>query len=225
MFTGIIEGIGEIEEIRKLGAEASISVRIPSEFSDCRPGDSIAVDGACLTIVSGNRGFLTMDISAESLKRTTFGEFEKGSTVNLERALRLGDRLGGHIVTGHVDGTGKVEGIKKLQRSWIITIRIGRSLSRYLAEKGSITIDGISLTIGRIRGSSFEVSVIPLTAEKTTISSKKTGDRVNIEVDLISKYIERLFFRNEPLSLGKASKGIDVDMLIQNGFGGQNEYF
>jgi len=225
MFTGIVEGVGEVTSIRRLGTEAVCILRVPDSFSDCHTGESIAVDGVCLTITEIKGERFTLDISAETLNRSTLGTLAQGAMVNLEKALRLSDRLGGHLVSGHIDGTGKIEKIERLQRSWIIHISLDQSLSRYLIDKGSIAVDGISLTINRCMKTSFDVTIIPQTINKTTLFQKEAGDRVNIEIDLISKYIEK-FFLNDKATISKEKpSGIDRDMLIRYGFGERNGNF
>jgi riboflavin synthase len=225
MFTGIVEGVGEVKNIRKVGTEAVYILRVPAFFSDCHSGDSIAVDGVCLTITEIKGELFTLDISAETLSRSTLGELKQGSQVNLERALRLTDRLGGHLVSGHIDGTGIIETIERLQRSWIIHISLDQALNRYLIEKGSIAVDGISLTINRCMKTSFDVTIIPQTARNTTLFQKKIGDRVNIEVDLISKYIEKFFLYDRTAISKEKPSRIDRDMLIRYGFGESNGNF
>ena len=221
MFTGIVEGIGTVRSIRFLGSEATVTIAAPALFSDCRAGDSLSVDGVCLTITGVKGNVFTLDVSGESLMRSTLGRIEQGAVVNLERALRLSDRLGGHLVSGHVDGMGKLEKTEKVQRSWIIQIGIDQSLSRYLIEKGSIAVDGISLTINRCQDTFFEVNIIPETVRVTTILGKKEGDLVNIETDLIAKYVEK-FIKKERISERKAASGsIDTEMLQRFGFGDQ----
>ena len=222
MFTGIVEGTGEIRDIRKTGQEATCTIRTPDFFSDCHSGDSLAVDGVCLTITSVKGNLLTLDISAETLARSTLGTHRQGAMVNLERALRLSDRLGGHLVSGHVDGTGIIERLERYQESWIIRIGVDQNLSRYLIEKGSIAVDGTSLTINKCEGKSFEITIIPQTARVTTISNKRQGDRVNIEVDMISKYIEKFLSRDRPTVPRQTPSRIDRDMLLRYGFGGGN---
>ena len=225
MFTGIVEGTGEVRNIRKLGSEATFIIKAPAFFSDCHPGDSIAVDGVCLTITSVMGDMFTLDVSAETLKRSTLGAIKQGETLNLERALRLSDRLGGHLVSGHVDGKGMIERIERFQRSWIIQIGIDKTLSRYLIEKGSIAVDGISLTINRCMEASFDVNIIPQTASVTTILKKRVGHMVNIEIDLISKYIEKLLFHDRLAISKETPSRIDKDMLIRYGFGESNGHF
>jgi len=208
-----------------LGSEATVTIGAPASFSDCHPGDSLSVDGVCLTITGVKRDLFTLDVSAETLERTTLGAIKQGAVVNLERALRLSERLGGHLVSGHVDGTGTLEKIEKMQRSWIIQIGIDEPLRRYLIEKGSVAVDGISLTINRCMGNSFDVTIIPQTASMTTILRKKVGDRVNIEIDMISKYVEKFLSHDKAaMPKGPASR-IDRDMLIRYGFGEANEHF
>jgi riboflavin synthase len=222
MFTGIIEGTGEIRDIRKTGQELACTIQTPAFFSDCHSGDSIAVDGVCLTITSVKGNLLALDISAETLARSTLGTLRQGVVVNLERPLRLSDRLGGHLVSGHVDGTGIIEKLERHQESWIMRISVDQEMSRYLIEKGSIALDGISLTINKCKGKSFEVTIIPQTARATTISNKRQGDRVNVEIDMISKYIEKFLSRDRPTMPSQTPSRIDRDMLLRYGFGGGN---
>jgi riboflavin synthase len=222
MFTGLIEGIGEVRNVRRSGTEATISLMVPPSFSECRPGESLAVDGVCLTITDKKENIFTLDVSAETLERSTLRSIKPGGLVNLERALRLSDRLGGHLVSGHVDGTGILEKIERQGRSWIVQIGLDGSLSRYLIEKGSIAVDGISLTVNECRGCSFTVTIIPQTERLTTLLRKRVGERVNIEIDVISKYIEKFLFQEKQATPNKPPSRIDRDMLIRYGFGEGN---
>jgi riboflavin synthase len=222
MFTGIVEGVGEVRNIVRAGPRATCTVRMPPSISGCRAGDSLCVDGVCLTVTAVKGDLRTLDISAETLARSTLGSFKQGSLVNLERALRLSDRLGGHLVSGHVDGTGTIDKITKLQGSWIFGITIDQDLSRYLIEKGSVAVDGISLTINRCLGRSFDITVVPHTARVTTISKKRHGDKVNIEVDMISKYIEKFLSRDNTAVPRESASRIDRELLLRYGFGGSN---
>ncbi|MFH1630287.1 MAG: riboflavin synthase [Pseudomonadota bacterium] len=219
MFTGLIEGIGKISGIRRIHNEMKLTITPHFDTTDCRPGDSIAVNGACLTVTERREGSLGMDVSAETLSRTTLGLLRVGDNVNLERALRLSDRLGGHLVLGHVDGIGKV--LKKEQRdqSWRIRIGVEKALSRYIIEKGSIAVDGISLTINACENDFFEVNIISQTGTVTTLLKKNIGDPVNIETDMIGKYVEKLFSKGRSDREEKKSSGIDLETLIKHGFG------
>ena len=163
-----------------------------------------------------------MDISGETLARSTLGSLKQGSLINLERALSLSDRLGGHLVSGHVDGTGTIDKIDKLQGAWVIKVTIDQGLSRYLIEKGSVAVDGISLTVNRCFGRSFEVTIVPHTARVTTISKKRRGDRVNVEVDMIAKYIEKYLSHDNTAVPKESAPRIDRELLMRYGFGGSN---
>ena len=222
MFTGIIEGVGEVRNIVRAGPGATCTVRVPLSISGCRPGDSLSIDGVCLTITAVKGNLFTVDISAETLARSTLGSLKQGSLINLERALSLSDRLGGHLVSGHVDGTGSIDTIDKLQGAWVIRITIDQDLSRYLIEKGSVAVDGISLTINRCFGRSFDVTIVPHTARATTISKKRRGDRVNVEVDMISKYVEKFLSHDNTAIPKESAPRIDRELLLRYGFGGKN---
>lgn len=213
MFTGLIEGKGKVKAADRAGRDMNLSISPDFDMTDCRVGDSISVNGVCLTATGIQSGHFSAFVSAESLSRSTLGSIRHGDEVNLERALRLTDRLGGHIVSGHVDGIGKIIHMSQVQHSWLIRVEIERALSRYTIEKGSIALDGISLTINRCEDRIFEVNIIPETAAKTTLLKKKTGDLLNIETDIIAKYIEKLLMKD------KASSGIDMKMLEAFGFG------
>jgi riboflavin synthase len=183
MFTGIVEELGSVVSIE--GQRVRIAASLATEYA--KAGDSIAVDGCCVTVVEQGPGWWEADITDETLKRTTFGDRVPGDPVNLERPLRVTDRLGGHIVQGHVDGVGEiVEPVPDLR------VRIPRELLRYVVEKGSVAVDGVSLTVVDVLDDGFTVAVIPHTAAVTTLGSKQAGDRVNLEVDVTVKYVERL---------------------------------
>lgn len=218
MFTGLVEGIGRIKALRRLGDDMKVTIAPIFEMSDCQVGESIAVDGVCLTVTKVSEGAFSMDVSGETLSRSTLRSLRQGSEVNLERPLRLSDRLGGHLVSGHVDGIGKILKKESQQRSWLLTIEIDEQLSRHTVEKGSIAVDGISLTINACEKRSFEVNIIPQTGTVTTILKKKVGDLVNIETDLIGKYVEK-FLGEKPDQKGKTGSGINLEMLKKQGFG------
>jgi len=220
MFTGIIEGLGTIAAIQPRGQGSQLAIVSDFDLSGTRIGDSIAVNGACLTAVTLKKRHFTVDVSPETLARSILGKLKIGERVNLERALRLSDRLDGHLVSGHIDGTGIMKNRQHLANAIIITYQVPESLSRYMIEKGSVAVDGTSLTINRCDNNSFDVSIIPHTAGLTTIGQKNVGDAVNIETDIIGKYVERFLMRPEPA--GHAEKpvndGIDMALLAKSGF-------
>ncbi|MBB5873161.1 riboflavin synthase [Allocatelliglobosispora scoriae] len=192
MFTGIIEELGEITELSWKGEGAVLAVRGPIVASDARHGDSIAVNGVCLTVVTTDGESFTVDVMKESFDRSSLAQLTPGSRVNLERAAKVGDRLGGHIVQGHVDGVATITAREPGDLWEIVRFTLPPDLARYAVEKGSITVDGISLTITEISADHFSVSLIPTTLEVTTLGRKAVGDLVNIEVDVVAKYVERL---------------------------------
>ena len=210
MFTGIIEEKGVIKSIRSGGRSSRMVISAAKILEDLKIGDSINTDGVCLTVTEFSSSSFTVDVMPETLLRSTFGKLKPGSTVNLERALRLSDRLGGHIVSGHIDGSGRLEKIRKDENAIWLSIIAEEPILRYIVEKGSVAIDGISLTVAKVDHRAFEVSVIPHTQAETTILTKKTGDAVNIECDIIGKYTEKLSKTNG----GK----MDVNFLAENGF-------
>ncbi|NUW39910.1 riboflavin synthase [Nonomuraea rhodomycinica] len=195
MFTGIIEEKGEVAALVQAGGSARLSVRGPLVTSDASHGDSIAVNGVCLTVVEVDGDVFTVDVMRESLDRTSLGALEEGAAVNLERAVRADQRLGGHIVQGHVDGTAVLLSRDPGERWDDLRFSLPQALARYVAEKGSIAIDGISLTVTTVDDDSFGVSLIPTTLQLTTMGELKVGDLVNLEVDVIAKYVERLVVR------------------------------
>ena len=220
MFTGIIEGFGTVSGIRPSGLSKQITIDADFTLDGTKPGDSIAVSGACLTaiMVSGRR--FKADLSPETLTKTTLGLARIGGRVNLERALRFSDRLGGHLVSGHTDGIGHISQRQTLDNTLVITIAVPSSLGRYFIEKGSVAVDGISLTVNECMQDHFSVSIIPHTAKLTTLSTKKEGDAVNIEADMIGKYVER-FIRQQPShgqDHGSQRPSIDLQFLEKTGF-------
>jgi riboflavin synthase len=214
MFTGLIEDVGNVVRLERAGAGARLVASCALPFDGIRIGDSVAVNGACLTVVEKTAGNISFDVSPETVARTTLGKLRPGDNVNLERALCLGDRLGGHLVSGHVDCIAVMCASREESANRIISFRLPGTYSRYLIEKGSVAIDGISLTVNEVRGDVFSVNIIPHTAHETTLHLRRPGDEVNIETDLIGKYVERL--------LGPAGErgrnDISMELLAKNGF-------
>lgn len=212
MFTGIVEEIGRVSALRHGAQSATLTIEAKKILEDAHLGDSIAVCGVCLTVTSlqGNR--FTADVMHETLHRSTLGRLQAGSLVNVERAMAANGRFGGHIVSGHIDGTGVVAAISHDDNAIWYRIRTDAALLRYIIEKGSIAIDGISLTVARVNAADFSVSVIPHTAEQTTLSARRVGDRVNLECDCIGKYVEKLLGGVPP------SAGIQPDFLRKFGY-------
>ncbi|SIN43708.1 riboflavin synthase [Micromonospora cremea] len=193
MFTGIVEELGEVVRVSSTaGDSALVAVRGPLVTSDARHGDSIAVNGVCLTVVEAADGVFTADVMGETLRRSALGALRPGDPVNLERAAALGSRLGGHLVQGHVDGVGEVISREPAEQWETVRFRLPAALARYVVEKGSITIDGVSLTVAEVGADEFSVGLIPTTLKLTTLGAKGVGDPVNLEVDVLAKYVERL---------------------------------
>ena len=192
MFTGIVEELGEVVEIRDLGESARLTVRGPVVTSDARHGDSISVNGVCLTVVANEDGSFTADVMAETLQRSSLGVLHAGSPVNLERAVRVSDRLGGHLVQGHVDAAALLLAVTPSEHWTVVRVSLPGGLGRYVVEKGSITVDGVSLTVSGVGPEWFEISLIPTTLALTTLGTKTTGDPVNLEVDILAKHVEKL---------------------------------
>lgn len=219
MFTGIIEGLGTIREIRPEGQGKRMAVEADFRLEQTKIGDSISVSGACLTVVMIDDKRFKVDVSPETIAKTTFKSAKIGDRVNLERALRLSDRLDGHLVSGHIDGIGTVALKKDMANAIIVTVEVPESLSHYMIKKGSVAVDGISLTINNCGPHSFDVSIIPHTAKLTTIGFKKIGDLVNIETDMIGKYVERFIGGKHHNEREKKAEGsLDMEFLTKTGF-------
>ena len=212
MFTGIIEEIGKIQTVRKGAASSSISVQAKKVMQDVHIGDSIAVNGVCLTVTAFSQGGFTADVMHETFNRSSLGSLQTGSPVNLERAMPSNGRFGGHIVSGHIDGTGTVSAIQKDDNAVWYTIKTAPGILRYIVEKGSVAIDGISLTVASVERDCFGVSIIPHTASITTLSNRRVGDTVNLENDCIGKYVERL------MGIQQSKHNITAEFLAKYGF-------
>ena len=211
MFTGIIEEIGTVRRIEHGAKGARLTIQAKTVLEDTRIGDSIATNGVCLTVVSMTGDSFSADVMAESLRRSSLGTLQGGSPVNLERAMAANGRFGGHIVSGHIDGTGTIASQKREDNAVWVKIKTPAPLLRYIVEKGSIAIDGVSLTVAAVTGTDFSVSIIPHTGAQTILLGKKPGDPVNLECDVIGKYVEKL---TAPHKTG----GISTNFLAENGF-------
>lgn len=216
MFTGIIQTVGRIEKIEPKGSDVRVSIHTADlDLADVALGDSIAVNGICLTAIALQSQGFSADVSGETLACTTFSSFRKGTPVNLEKALTLQTRLGGHLVSGHVDGIGKVLERADDGRSVRFSIESPASLAKYIAAKGSICLNGVSLTVNRVEGARFELNIVPHTLEKTTLSNAEMGDAVNLEVDLIARYLERLVLGEQAAN---PNQTISMEFLQEHGF-------
>ena len=215
MFTGIVEELGTIRSIRRGAASAVLSIGAEAVLSDLRIGDSVAVNGVCLTATGVDGSGFTADVMHETLQRSSLGALGPGSRVNLERAMAADGRFGGHIVSGHIDGTGTIAERRRDDNAVWYTVRTPPELLRYIVEKGSVAIDGISLTVASVEADRFSVSVIPHTAAVTLLGAKGPGDVVNLETDIIGKYVERLL---RPADTPTARSGISLEFLAENGF-------
>jgi len=220
MFTGIIEGLGTITTVKSMGPAKRFIIDADFILDKTRIGDSIAVNGVCLTVVGISEKRFEVDLSPETLSKTTFGRVTTGERINIERALKLSDRIDGHLVSGHIDGRGIIKQREALGNSIRITVAVPEALLRYMIPKGSVAVDGISLTINRCGENSFDVSIIPHTAKLTTIGFKKNGDSINIETDMIGKYIEQFMMgKTDRTALQKTGKSsIGLDFLEKTGF-------
>lgn len=223
MFTGIIEELGTVVSVRKGAKSSKLTLQGKLIFEDMHIGDSIAVNGVCLTVTEKTADTFTVDVMAETLRRSSLGSLSNGSRVNMERAMAANGRFGGHIVSGHIDGTGEIESMVREDNAVWVTVKTPAPLLKYIIEKGSIAIDGISLTVAYVDNRCFKVSLIPHTAAHTTLLEKKPGDIVNLENDIVGKYIDKLLhFDDSGISpegnSSKKSGGISMDFLAENGF-------
>ena len=215
MFTGIVEEMGVLRSVRRGAHSAVLSIGAETVLSDLKIGDSVAVNGVCLTATTVDAGGFTADVMHETLNRSSLGALVPGSPVNLERAMAANGRFGGHMVAGHIDGTGTITARRQDDNAVWYTVSAAPSLLRYIVEKGSIAIDGISLTVASVAADRFSVSVIPHTAAVTALGRKRPGDVVNLETDIIGKYVEKLLRPAEPAA---PRAGLSLEFLMENGF-------
>jgi len=215
MFTGLIEEIGEIKSIVKAAKSARITIKAKKIMSGLKIGDSISTNGVCLTVTEFNKDTFAVDVMAETIRSSNLDKLKSGSYVNLERALMASDRLGGHIVSGHIDGTGTIIELTKEENATWVSVETSKDILKYIVHKGSIAIDGISLTVAYVNEDIFKVSIIPHTKGETTLLIKRTGDVVNLECDMMAKYVEKLIrYGDSP----KEKKSISKNFLEENGF-------
>jgi len=211
MFTGIVEDQGKVLKVELRGQEKRLTIELPADLTEIQVSDSINVNGACLTVVEKRGQMIWVDLSSETLQKTTFSDVRGGEKVNLERALKLSGRLGGHIVTGHIDGVGIIVDRREGSGFLHLKIRIPKDVSKYTVQKGSLAVDGISLTVNECTNEEVGVTLIPYTLSKTTLTGKRVGDRVNVEVDILAKYVEKM--------LGQGTPGpLDFAFLKEHGF-------
>ncbi len=218
LFTGLIQDIGKIQRAERRDRGLELTIATGLDLSGVRIGDSIAVDGACLTVIQRTPPNFIAEVSKETLERTTLARAREGQPVNLEPALKMTDALGGHFVTGHVDGTGEVTGIVPEGNSFRYRFRVPPSVARYLIAKGSIAVDGISLTVADCEGEEFSASLLPYTLQQTTLGKKKAGDPVNLEGDLLAKYVEKFLRPEEGPGKGKSNSRLSLSFLEEQGF-------
>jgi riboflavin synthase len=221
MFTGIIEAVGQVKSVLRQGGDVRLSIHAGRlDMGDVKLGDSIATNGICLTVIDYGHDWYAADVSLETLDRTTLGKWKSGTRVNLEKALLPTTRLGGHLVSGHVDGLGHIVVRKQDARSIYFEVKAPRELARYLAEKGSITVDGISLTINHLKGDVLSLNLVPHTADQTNINDWTMGSTVNLEVDVLARYLERLLMGDKAADHVESPKagGIDMAFLADNGY-------
>jgi riboflavin synthase len=217
MFTGIIESVGRVDSVQSVGGDVRLRIQTDLDMSDVHLGDSIATNGICLTVIAWGENWYAADVSRESLNRTTLGQWQVGQAVNVEKAMLPTTRFGGHIVSGHVDAVGEITVVRSDARSLYFEVTAPAEIAKYLAEKGSVTVDGISLTINHLRGRVLSLNLIPHTAERTNIGTWQVGTKVNLEVDVLARYIERLLLGDKAAEEPKASK-LTLDFLAENGF-------
>ena len=217
MFTGLVAELGTVQRLARQGSSYHLTVGAKKVLTNLKIGDSVAVNGACLTVVRMDEGGFTADVMPETVRLTNIGSLQPGSKVNLERTLRLCDGLDGHIVSGHVEGLGTISEQRPEGIAVVVTIATPPELLKYIIKKGSIAIDGISLTVTEVTDTSFSVSLIPHTAKETTLGLKKVGDSVNLETDILGKYVERMLTWNKQTQAGKADT-LNMQTLLENGF-------
>ncbi len=220
MFTGIIQAVGNVADMRQQGGDMRLSIETGKlDLSDVALGDSIAVNGVCLTAVELTGSQFAADVSTETLSLTSLGQLNNGHPVNLEKALTLNTRLGGHLVSGHVDGLGEVVSRHDDARSVRFTVRAPDQLSKYISAKGSVCVDGTSLTVNKVDGALFELNIVPHTLQETIMGRYRSGSKVNLEVDVIARYLERLLLGDKAAESGHSSVGgVTMDLLAENGF-------
>lgn len=214
MFTGIVEEVGQVKAI----GNGTLQIQAAKVLEDVKLGDSIAVNGICLTVTGFNSHSFQADVMPETIKRTSLGELKLGSPVNLERALTLSSRLGGHIVSGHIDGTGRIVSLKEDKNAILMKIQTDGAILRYIVEKGSVALDGISLTVAQVDSRDFTVSLIPHTRQVTNLSAKREGSLINIENDVVGKYVAKLLQPADESVDAAAQSSITMDFLKENGF-------
>lgn len=217
MFTGIIQEVGRVARTRTVGGGVHITIAASHALEEPKVNDSVSVNGVCQTVIERNEATFTVEAVEETLRKTTLGELKRSSRVNLELPMRLDDRLGGHLVQGHIDGVGVVKSVKELESSWLIAIAIPKEFMRYVIPVGSIAVDGVSLTIASVNKEEVVVSIIPHTMEQTTFRKLRKGSRVNLEFDLIGKYIERLLLGEKGR---ESTSAISQEKLSAWGYGG-----
>lgn len=215
MFTGIIEELGRVSDIKKGVKSYQLKISASKVLEGTSIGDSIAVNGICLTVTDMSKSFFSADVMAETVRRTALSDLKSGSIVNLERAMSANGRFGGHIVSGHIDGTGIIQSFVHEDNAVWVTISADENILKYIVEKGSVAIDGISLTVADITDSFFKVSIIPHTQNETSLLMKKVGNKVNLECDIIGKYVEKMLFNEKNIP---QKKGITMDFLSEKGF-------